>query len=448
MFTKIKLKNFRSFGEIEFDLSSKNGTPKNFAVIFGENGAGKSNLISAFVFLHEIFSTMNIRDIYEELLNERAVYIDENMEIKRKEFLKAGLRDMHAIIADYKMVECEEPITAEFEFQINGNNGKYMISLNEDEIIYEKLEFMLNKRKGIYFECSADGTVNINNAIIKDKEFMSDIKFAAKRFWGKHSIFAIILHEIMDKSKSYGADNISENFIRVIDHLSMISCYLYRGRNALDRLYSEYEVFESAAAGKLDLENENELTIAENIFTVFFSSINSDIKRVYYERDYNNNLIRYQLVVEKMVAGQYRHIPFSKESTGNHQLLRALCYILSAAQGNIVVIDEADSGIHDFLFLKILQEIVPCIEGQLIMTTHNTMLMEADFSRNATYILREEEAGRKTITAISDFEKRTYASNNIRNKYLHNGYGGLPNVKAIDFKALIKELDNFKEETV
>ncbi len=441
MFTKIKLKNFRSFGEIEFDLSSKNGTPKNFAVIFGENGAGKSNLISAFVFLEEIFSTMNIRDIYEELLNERAIYIDEQMEIKRKEFLKAGLRDMQAIISDYKMVECEEPITAEYEFQINGNSGKYIISLNEDEIIYERLEFMLHKRKGIYFECSPS-SININSAVIKDKEFMSDIKSSAKRFWGKHSIFAIILHEIMDKSKSYGSDNISDNFNCVIDHLSMISCYLYRGRNTLDRLYSDFEVFESAAIGKLDLERENELTVAEKIFSIFFSSINSDIKRVYYERDYNNSIIRYKLIVEKMVAGQYRHIPFSKESTGNHQILRALCYIMCAAQGNIVVIDEADSGIHDFLFLKILQEIVPCIEGQLIMTTHNTMLMEADFSRNSTYILREEEAGRKIITAISDFDKRTYASNNIRNKYLHNGYGGLPNVTAIDFKKLIDELNN------
>ena len=447
MFTKIKLKNFRSFGEIEFDLSSKNGTPKNFAVIFGENGAGKSNLISAFVFLEEIFSTMNIRDIYEELLSERAVYIDENMETKRRQLLKAGLRDVQAIINDYKMVECEEAITAEYEFQIDGNNGKYCISLNEDEIIYEKLEFMLSKRKGVYFECSPS-SININSTVIKDKEFLYDIKSAAKRFWGKHSIFAIIIHELMDKSKSYGLDNISDNFISVIDNLSMISCYLDIGRRTWDHLYSDFDIFESAASGKIELSKENELTIAENIFSIFFSSINSDIKRVYYERNYNDTVIRYKLIVEKMVSGQYRQIPFSKESTGNHQLLRALCYILSAAQGNIVVIDEADSGIHDFLFLKVLQEIVPYIEGQLIMTTHNTMLMEADFSRNATYILREEEAGCKIITAISDFEKRTYASNNIRNKYLHDGYGGLPNVKAIDFKSLIKELNSFKVETV
>ena len=441
MFTKIKLKNFRSFGEIEFDLSLKNGTPKNFAVIFGENGAGKSNLISAFVFLGEIISTMNIRDLYEELLSKQAIYIDENMENQRRQWLKAGLRDIQAIINDYKMIECEDPITAEFDFQINGNEGKYCIELDKSEIIYEKLEYKLNKRKGVYFECY-DSYININNTIIKNKTFLSDIKSEAKRFWGKHSILAIVIHELMDKSKSYGFDNISDNFDIVLRNLSMISCFSELGTGKWDRLYSNLDVFHSAASGKLDASQENELDVAEKVFSNFFSSINSDIKRVYYERSYNDNTIKYKLIVEKMVAGQYRPIPFSKESTGNHQLLRALCYILSAAQGDTVVIDEVDAGIHDYLFMKILQEITPHIKGQLIMTTHNTMLMEADFSRNSTYILCEEENGCKKIKAISDFDKRTYASNNIRNKYLNNGYGGLPNVTAIDFQSLINTLDN------
>ena len=74
------------------------------------------------------------------------------------------------------------------------------------------------------------------------------------------------------------------------------------------------------------------------------------------------------------------------------------------------------------------------------MTTHNTMLMEADFSRNATYILSENENGCKTIKSISDYDKRTFLSNNIRNKYINNEYGGLPNVTAIDFEKIIKEL--------
>lgn len=439
MFTKIKLKNFRSFGCLEFDLSSKNGHPKNFAVIFGENGAGKSNLMSAFVFLQEIFSTMNVRDIYEELLNKQAIYIDEELENRRRQILRDGLRDIQAIISDYKMVGCEEPISLEYEFQINGNIGKYSISLDESEIIHEKLEYLLSKRRGIYFDCSSSG-ITINHSIVKDKKFLDDIKFSAKRYWGKHSIISIIIHELFDKSKSYGIDNVSDNFSDVMDTLTMVSCYLGIGTRKWDRLYSPLDVFDSAAKGTIDIEKENELDIAETIFSGFFTSINSDIKRVYYDRIYNDNTINYTLTSEKLVAGKYRQIPFSKESTGNHQLLRVLCFILSAALGNVVSIDEADSGIHDYLFLKILQEATPYINGQLIMTTHNTMLMEAEFSRNATYILSENENGCKTIKSISDYDKRTFLSNNIRNKYINNEYGGLPNVTAIDFEKIIKEL--------
>lgn len=57
MFTKICLRNFRSFDEIEFDLSEKANKAKPLAVVYGENGAGKSNLMSAFVLLKEIMQT-------------------------------------------------------------------------------------------------------------------------------------------------------------------------------------------------------------------------------------------------------------------------------------------------------------------------------------------------------------------------------------------------------
>jgi AAA15 family ATPase/GTPase len=144
---------------------------------------------------------------------------------------------------------------------------------------------------------------------------------------------------------------------------------------------------------------------------------------------------------EKLISGQYRQIDFSRESTGNHQILRLLCYLLSACLGRVVIIDEADSGVHDYLFLKVFQEINPHISGQVIMTTHNTMLMEADFARDATYILYEEDAGHKVIKSISDYPQRTYLANNIRSKYMEGKYGGLPNVTALDFKLLIQKIE-------
>ena len=132
MFTKIRLHNFRSFGDIEFDLTKKNGEAKTLAVVFGENGAGKSNLMSAFVLLHELFSTMDVRDIYVELLAQKAIFTDENMESMMRQRIKSGMRDMQAIINDYRMVGCNEPITVEYEFCIDGNIGSYTISLGDE----------------------------------------------------------------------------------------------------------------------------------------------------------------------------------------------------------------------------------------------------------------------------------------------------------------------------
>ena len=235
-------------------------------------------------------------------------------------------------------------------------------------------------------------------------------------------------------------DNITENFNDALNLLSSLSCYVKIGTKRWDKLNSDIDILESANAGKISAGKESQLDIAESIFTKFFSSINSDIQKAYYRRTYNDKFINYELMLEKLVAGQYRQIEFSRESTGNHQILRVLCYLLTACFEDIVIIDEADSAVHDYLFKKVFDEIEPFIDGQVIMTTHNTMLMEADFARNATYILSEEEPGNMIVKAISDYDKRTYVNNNVRNKYLNNEYGGLPQVRPIDFACLIREL--------
>ena len=439
MFTRICLQNFRSFGDIILDLTEKNGHPKNLAVIYGENGAGKSNLASAFVLLGELFSTMDVRDMYEEFLNQKAIFADESMESIMRQKIRSGMRDMQAIINDYRMAGNDEPIVAEYEFQISGNTGKYTIAFGQDEIIYERLEYLLNKRKGVYFECSDSG-ININPSVLKSKDLLNDVKASAKRFWGKHSILSIIVYQLFDKSKAYGFGNISDNFGDVLNLLRSVSSYVKIGMRRWDKLSSDIDILESADAGNISVSKEAQLNIAESIFTKFFSSINSDIQKVYYRRTYNDKIINYELMFEKLVAGQYRQIEFSRESTGNHQILRVLCYLLTACFDGVVVIDEADSAVHDYLFKKVCDEIAPFIEGQVIMTTHNTMLMESEFARNTTYILSEDDAGNKVVKAISDYEKRTYLNNNIRNKYLNNEYGGLPQIHPIDFACLIREL--------
>ena len=382
MFTKITLENFRSFDHIVFDLTEKGNVPKHLAVLYGENGAGKSNLMSAFVLLPELTRTMDVRDAYERLLTRDAIFQDEKMEKVMREQMRHSLRDMSAIIKDYRMIDCEDPIVAEYEFNINGNNGCYRVEFGQDEIVHERLEYVLNRRRGLYFDCSSDGIL-INDTVIQGtngKDFLVDVKETAKRYWGKHSLLAILLYEMKDKSNAFGRDNVTENFNTVLREFRGLSCAVSMGNKSWEGLSSKLQVLKRPLQGHLSLRRETELDYASDFFTQLFTSVDLSVRKIFYKKEFHDDEIYYKLIEEKYIAGNYRRIDFERESAGNCQLLNISCYLLTACMGGVVILDEAEANIHDLLFQKLLEEIRPILKGQVIMTTHNTMLMEANHS--------------------------------------------------------------------
>lgn len=446
MFTKITLENFRSFDHIVFDLTEKGNIPKHLAVLYGENGAGKSNLMSAFVLLPELTRTMDVRDAYERLLTRDAIFQDEKMEKVMREQMRHSLRDMSAIIKDYRMIDCEDPIVAEYEFNINGNNGCYRVEFGQDEIVHERLEYVLNRRRGLYFDCSSDGIL-INDTVIQGtngKDFLVDVKETAKRYWGKHSLLAILLYEMKDKSNAFGRDNVTENFNTVLREFRGLSCAVSMGNKSWEGLSSKLQVLKRPLQGHLSLRRETELDYASDFFTQLFTSVDLSVRKIFYKKEFHDDEIYYKLIEEKYIAGNYRRIDFERESAGNCQLLNISCYLLTACMGGVVILDEAEANIHDLLFQKLLEEIRPILKGQVIMTTHNTMLMEASFAREATYILSvdPDNPSDKKIRCISDYRKRTYAANNIRNKYLNCEYGGVPELRQTEFQESIEKICN------
>ena len=446
MFTKITLENFRSFDHIVFDLTEKGNVPKHLAVLYGENGAGKSNLMFAFVLLPELTRTMDVRDAYERLLTRDAIFQDEKMEKVMREQMRHSLRDMSAIIKDYRMIDCEDPIVAEYEFNINGNNGCYRVEFGQDEIVHERLEYVLNRRRGLYFDCSSDGIL-INDTVIQGtngKDFLVDVKETAKRYWGKHSLLAILLYEMKDKSNAFGRDNVTENFNTVLREFRGLSCAVSMGNKSWEGLSSKLQVLKRPLQGHLSLRRETELDYASDFFTQLFTSVDLSVRKIFYKKEFHDDEIYYKLIEEKYIAGNYRRIDFERESAGNCQLLNISCYLLTACMGGVVILDEAEANIHDLLFQKLLEEIRPILKGQVIMTTHNTMLMEASFAREATYILSvdPDNPSDKKIRCISDYRKRTYAANNIRNKYLNCEYGGVPELRQTEFQESIEKICN------
>ena len=440
MFEYVKLKNFKSFGDIELNLLDRRNKPKKMILIYGENGIGKSNLASAFFMLSETLRTMDVRDIMESFLSEDSDKIKNFEELKK--LIRLRYKDIETLIKENKTVSSSDSMKMEFGFQINGKSGKYVLEMNDSQIIHERLEYVLSQRVGLFFDITPQKTT-ISNRLFKDKASYQAIKKASSKFWGKHSLLSILLHESDDKSDQYIREQIESNFALVLRFFSRISCKIKfgsrqeRGIIGLPReIIGEYE------GGEINRSDEGLLDRTEKMLDTFFKLTYKDIVNVYYKRIYKEDLIQYQLVITKNIAGKPRDIDFSLESTGTQSLLQQLPFMLVAVKESVSVIDEFDTGIHDLLVKALATSLYDSIEGQLIMTTHNTLLMESSIPKECIYVINELASGDKEIQCILHYNNKIGDNNNIRKQYLLGKYTGIPESVLIDFKTLLSTLND------
>lgn len=437
MFEFIYLKNYKSFGEVRFDLTDKQGNPKKMVLIYGENGIGKSNLASAFFMLSETLRTMDVRDIMQSILSERPDAINEE-DFSR--LIRLRYKDLETLIRENKMVASDEPMLLEVGFRLNDRSGRYLIETDDNQLIHERLEYVLAKNKGTYFDITPE-KISISTKIFQDRASYNEIKSACSKFWGKHTLLSILLHESDDKANEYIKKQISDNFEAVLSFFTRMSCkikfgsYQERGGICLP-----HEIFGDFDEGNISIKDEELLDKTENMLNIFFKSAYRDVKKVFYKRIKKETSIHYQLMQTKTIAGKDRDIEFSMESTGTQYLLQLLPYMLVVVDGSVAVIDEFDTGVHDLLVKKLVQSLYATLTGQLIMTTHSTLLMEAKIPKECIYVINELEDGSKEIEPISHYDQKIHENTNIRNQYLKGVYKGIPAPSDINFASLLSEL--------
>lgn len=437
MFEYVKLKNFKSFGDVEFNLLDKKKNPKRIILIYGENGVGKSNLASAFFMLAETLRTMDVRDIMQSFLSERPEEFDDETFSR---ILKMRYKDLETLIHENKMVSSKETLCMEFGFRLNGKSGKYIFETNDTHIIHERLEYVLSQNRGVYFDLTPE-KIFISTKIFQEKATYQEIKSACTKYWGKHSLLSILMHESDDKADEYIKEQLSDNFDEVMEFLSRISCKVKFGsRQERGIIGLPHEIFGDFDEGYISSEDEKLLNKTEDMLNIFFKNTYRDINAVYYKRTKKDNRIHYQLMQKKVIAGQERDIEFSMESTGTQSLLQLLPFMLVVVKGSTAVIDEFDTGVHDLLVKKLVQSLYMNITGQLIVTTHNTLLMESGIPKEFIYVINELEQGHKEIQCITYYDNKIHINTNIRNQYMHGAYHGIPEPSNINFVNLLSTL--------
>ena len=448
MFTYLKLKNYKFLINFEVDLTESRNTPKKLVSIYGENGVGKSNFVDSFYtlkkFTNSKIANKNLETLEYKMNSDKKYLDDDTIDIVSQlsddinqinNYFKNELLFSNStfIINKCKTNNSTTNMITEVKFKINSKEGIYYLETDDTDIIAEKLKFTLNKNMVNYFEIKKD-TVNINESVFIDSEYRKEILTIIEKYWGKHSFLALILYELEDKKEDYVKKRIFNEIFEVINFFSTLKV---RSRDEMDNNrenYNENKFFQ----GVIPIEKEQKLLNIENTFNTFFTSLYSDIKKAYYKKVKEKGKIRYNLYFKKNIYNTLIDVNYRQESTGTKNILRILSYLISAAKGKTVIIDEIDNGIHDLLILKILENLSEDLKGQLIITTHNTLLLEEEFIKDSIYIFKVDENANKKLLALNKFEGRVHPNLSIRKRYLKGLYGGTPFPMDIDFIELIE----------
>mgnify|MGYP001695103715 CR=1 FL=1 len=439
MFTYIKLKNYKSLIELEVDLTKKENTPKKLISIYGENGIGKSNFVDSFYTLKKIVSTRTInekiriltekqKELQTDDFNKALYFFGQLGSIIKNGFFSNSID----IINECKTIDSKDNMIIEVGFKIKSKSGIYCIETDNTDIISEKLDFTLNKNKVNFFEITKKEKY-LNESVFIDNEYKKEILSIIEKYWGKHSLLSLIAYEIEDKKENYVKKKIFNGIFEVINFFSSLSIL---SRNKLE-VFKDIEE-EKLFYGTISANEEKKLINIENVINTFFTALFSDIKQAYYKKKVDRDEINYILCFKKNIYNKLIDIEYNRESTGTKNILKILPYLISAAKGKTVIIDEIDNGIHDLLILKILENLSEDLKGQLIITTHNTLLLEEEFIKDSIYIFKVDENANKKLLSLNKFEGRIHPNLSIRKRYLKGLYGGIPFPMDIDFNELIE----------
>lgn len=439
MFTYIKLKNFMSFKDVMFDFKNGNKGAKKFISVYGENGSGKSNFVTSINLLRKSIDSFQL-----VMETEKIMDIVKEKELS-PDFLDVLLNstNIQTYRDNCRMIECSDPTTIEYGFQVNGHEGYYIMSFGE-KFVYEKLYYFTGKQRGVLYEIDHTGEtpkIVFSNSLFKDKRVEAEIRDEISKYWGKHTLLSIFNKEQNEKNEEYINENYLTYLYDIIKMLNNTTIHCKRTSSSGSEISAgkPTNVLKNLKEGKVKKTDEKLLERSERIIRDFFTQAYADIKDVYYERQIENESLSYKLYVKKMIGGKIRTIPFSKESAGTQRILEIIRSLLGAFCGVTVVYDEIDDGIHDLLLKIILESMLDDITGQLLITTHNTYLLES-IDIKSVYLINVDYLGNKEVKCLDKYP-RIQRTNNPRIMYLKGMFGGIPIIDFLDYDAILQELD-------
>lgn len=448
MLVKISIENFKSFDEpTELTMISSNKIRTNsdhklkikstqllkYAVVYGANASGKTNLVEFFRFF--------------------------------KETVRVGI-PLEATQMFCKNREENKERESSFEMQITVGEKFYAYGfsaiLNKRKITSEWLyELYQNGSAKCLFERSKGNRPILDESIVLSNAEKTKFNIYADDFSGNET--NLFLTE-MNRGKKYGDNSRLLFFKEVYDwiqnHISiimpntpLIDLEYYYDTDSLQLVNSLIETFDTGIS-KVKIEeitlDELNKTIPKPIFDKLMENIRKGIEeqdnprfRMTMRSDTNFFNIDVEGHNEPKVttirlnhSKSFYDFDFEEESDGTRRLFDLMDMLLNKREDVIYVVDELERSLHPKLtehFLKLFMDIHREHKMQLLFTTHESSIMDQSiFRRDEIWFVERGADNFSSIYSLDRFKERY--DKVLSKAYLEGRYGAIPVFSSFEYR--------------
>ncbi len=212
--SNIRLRNYGPFSDVEFDLERKKGEPHAVALVYGENGAGKTRLIDSIAFLKETAHTRI------------------GSQSSKRTDLQTAVRE--------RMMPGSDGMSATYGFLLGGKKFSYGMEFDGGGgLIAESLDGPISSRTGNIYSIGSSGKdleIRFSPSFLKDEGFRKEMIEAIGRHWGNDTFLGIMNEQYILCDESFMERNILDSFDRFrryVDSMTVFpsrdGCDLCRG---------------------------------------------------------------------------------------------------------------------------------------------------------------------------------------------------------------------------
>ncbi|MHB0939611.1 MAG: AAA family ATPase [Armatimonadota bacterium] len=435
MLIEFSVTNYRSFKDrvtLSMEASADKSHPENTfqpeggnyprllkaAVVYGANASGKSNLVKALTFMRQYVCTS------QTLLTEGRI----------------GTSSLPLTPIPFKLDHITEnqPSTFEVEFISKGERYQYQFTVDVEGVQHERL-LNISVKKKLVFERFGDGTISygaswkhrqsqqlLQQFILNAPKTLvvsAGATIKAEMTQPVYSWFVVRLDYILDESDV----SVEKRFtLDLLDKDEQFRALFNRFIQAADLGIEQFD-HRRINAGSL-----------EEIKSVPKKMLDKMLAQLPDEANPTDYSFEHFSTIHRLPDGTtVKFDPEEDESAGTNRLFAlAGTWYFNIIMGSTLIVDELELRLHPKLCQFLMQLALEAPACQLIVTTHDSSLLDSGLlRRDQIWFTEKKPNGATDLYSLWDInlEKSVRNSENFRRGYLQGRYGAIPFIGELNF---------------